>query len=64
MNHLPSGLDFEEELAVSSPNSTISGISGKRSEIELNAKDHDVDRDCSSGNSDEEMLNMLNTWLF
>ena len=24
-------------------------------------EDHDVDRDCSSGNSDEEMLILLNT---
>ena len=61
MNRLPSGIDFEEELVVSSPNNTISSVSGKRRKIGLNAKDHDVDTDCSSGNSDEEVLILLNT---
>lgn len=54
MNRLPTGVDCEEEAGVSSPNSTISSVSGKRSEREPNTEDHDADRDCSRGISDEE----------
>lgn len=54
MNRLPSGVDCEEEAGVSSPNSTISSVSGKRSEREPNCEELDLDRDCSRGISDEE----------
>lgn len=54
MNRLPSGGDCEEEAGVSSPNSTVSSVSGKRSEREPNGDEHDVDRACSRGISDEE----------
>lgn len=50
MNRLPSGVDCEEEAGVSSPNSTVSSVSGKRSEREYN----DMERACSRGISDEE----------
>ena len=63
-DHLSLTLSLNIPSSTSTPassihNSTISGVSGKKSEIELNAED--VDRDCSSGNSDEEMLILLNT---
>ncbi|BAT79090.1 hypothetical protein VIGAN_02190300 [Vigna angularis var. angularis] len=32
VNRLPSAMDMEEEAGVSSPNNTISSVSGKRSE--------------------------------
>ncbi|KAK0586121.1 hypothetical protein LWI29_001393 [Acer saccharum] len=55
VNRLPSHGDMEEEAGVSSPNSTISSVSGKRSEREAtNGEEHDLDRDCSRGISDEE----------
>lgn len=55
MNRLPSTADCEEEAGVSSPNSTISSISGKRSEREgINGEEHDMERDYSRGISDEE----------
>ncbi|WCJ25836.1 Homeobox-leucine zipper protein HAT4 [Euphorbia peplus] len=54
VNSLPSTADCEEEAGVSSPNSTISSISGKRSERETNGEDIDLDRDGSRGISDEE----------
>lgn len=55
MNRLPSSGDCEEEARVSSPNSTISSLSGKRSERELaNGEEHEIERDCSRGVSDEE----------
>lgn len=56
MNRLPSTGDCEEEAGVSSPNSTISSLSGKRSasEREANGEEHDLERDCSRGISDEE----------
>lgn len=50
VNRLPSGVDCEEEAGVSSPNSTVSSVSGKRSEREYN----DMERACSRGISDEE----------
>lgn len=56
MNRLPSTADCEEEAGVSSPNSTISTVSGKRSERETNAEDltADNERASSRGISDEE----------
>lgn len=54
MNTLPSTVDCEEEAGVSSPNSTISCASGKRSEREGNGDEQEMDRDCSRGISDEE----------
>ncbi|KAF5460147.1 hypothetical protein F2P56_020036 [Juglans regia] len=56
VNRLPSTGDCEEEAGVSSPNSTISSLSGKRSasEREANGEEHDLERDCSRGISDEE----------
>ncbi|XP_022923548.1 homeobox-leucine zipper protein HAT4 [Cucurbita moschata] len=50
----PSTADCEEEAAMSSPNSTVSSVSGKRSERETNGEDLDGDRDCFRGISDEE----------
>ncbi|XP_030471139.2 homeobox-leucine zipper protein HAT4-like [Syzygium oleosum] len=49
----------EEEAGVSSPNSTISSVSGKRGEREMvsGGEDNDAERDCSrggGGGSDEE----------
>lgn len=56
MNRLPSVVDCEEEAGVSSPNSTVSSVSGKRSEREeANGEENDTDRACSRGIiSDEE----------
>ncbi|CBI29502.3 hypothetical protein AAG906_033631 [Vitis piasezkii] len=54
VNRLPSTADCEEEAGVSSPNSTISSVSGKRSEREANGDEHEMERACSRGISDEE----------
>ncbi|XVE65134.1 hypothetical protein DITRI_Ditri07aG0156800 [Diplodiscus trichospermus] len=54
VNRLPSTVDCEEEAGVSSPNSTISSVSGKRSEREGNGDDLEIERACSRGISDEE----------
>ena len=54
MNRLPAMGDCEEDAGVSSPNSTISSVSGKRSEREANGEDHELERACSRGVSDEE----------
>ncbi|RDX58474.1 Homeobox-leucine zipper protein HAT4, partial [Mucuna pruriens] len=54
VNRLPSAVDCEEEAGVSSPNSTVSSVSGKRSEREPNGEEHDMDRAYSRGISDEE----------
>jgi len=54
VNRLPSTGDCEEEVGVSSPNSTISSVSGKRSEREANGEDHETERASSRGISDEE----------
>lgn len=54
MNRLPSTGDCEEEVGVSSPNSTISSVSGKRSEREANGEDLEIERASSRGISDEE----------
>ncbi|KAK8650228.1 hypothetical protein V6N13_139874 [Hibiscus sabdariffa] len=52
VNSLPCS---EEEAGVSSPNSTASCASGKRSEREvINGDDIDIERACSRGVSDEE----------
>lgn len=56
VNCLPATADAEEEAGVSSPNSTISSVSGKRSEREATggSEDHDGERASSRGISDEE----------
>ncbi|XP_022732340.1 homeobox-leucine zipper protein HAT4-like isoform X2 [Durio zibethinus] len=54
VNRLPSTVDCEEEAGVSSPNSTISSVSGKRSEREGNGDELEIERACSRGISDEE----------
>ncbi|THG22726.1 hypothetical protein TEA_022721 [Camellia sinensis var. sinensis] len=57
VNRVPSTIDCEEEAGVSSPNSTISSISGKRSEREEpNGEDLDLylERASSRGISDKE----------
>ncbi|KDO61350.1 hypothetical protein CISIN_1g029573mg [Citrus sinensis] len=54
VNRLPSHADNEEEVGVSSPNSTISSVSGKRSEREPNGDELEMERACSRGISDEE----------
>ncbi|KAF9603177.1 hypothetical protein IFM89_034510 [Coptis chinensis] len=58
VNRMPSSIiDCEEEAGVSSPNSTISSVSGKRSERETtaNGEDNDLDeRACSRGNNSDE----------
>ncbi|KAL2237961.1 homeobox-leucine zipper protein HAT4-like [Sesamum indicum] len=56
VNCLPTAGDAEEEAGVSSPNSTISSVSGKRSEREATggSDDHDIERASSRGISDEE----------
>ncbi|KAF5195995.1 Homeobox-leucine zipper protein hat4 [Thalictrum thalictroides] len=55
VNRMPSNVDCEEEAGVSSPNSTLSSVSGKRSEREiLNCEDNEIERACSRGISDEE----------
>ncbi|XVE57602.1 hypothetical protein DITRI_Ditri04bG0103600 [Diplodiscus trichospermus] len=54
VNRLPSTVDCEEEAGVSSPNSTISSVSGKRSEREGNGDELEIERASSRGISDEE----------
>ncbi|XP_057975922.1 homeobox-leucine zipper protein HAT4-like [Malania oleifera] len=54
VNRLPSTVDCEDEAGVSSPNSTISSVSGKRSEREANGDEHEMERASSRGISDEE----------
>ncbi|XP_022158467.1 homeobox-leucine zipper protein HAT4, partial [Momordica charantia] len=56
VNRIPAtAADCEDEAAMSSPNSTVSSVSGKRSEREeANGEDLDGDRACSRGISDEE----------
>lgn len=47
--------DYEDENGVSSPNSTVSSISGKRSEREPIGDEIENERDsCSRGSDDEE----------
>ncbi|KAA8526039.1 hypothetical protein F0562_007861 [Nyssa sinensis] len=54
VNRSPSTVDCEDEAGVSSPNSTISSVSGKRSEREANGEENEIERACSRGISDEE----------
>ncbi|XP_043718021.1 homeobox-leucine zipper protein HAT4 [Telopea speciosissima] len=54
VNRLPSTAECEEETGVSSPNSTISSLSGKRSERDTNGDELEIERACSRGISDEE----------
>lgn len=50
----PTAAEAEEEAGVSSPNSTISSISGKRSERDLPVSELDGERTSSRGLSDDE----------
>ncbi|XP_071685942.1 homeobox-leucine zipper protein HAT4-like [Rutidosis leptorrhynchoides] len=50
----PTAAEAEEEAGVSSPNSTISSISGKRSERDLPVNENDGERASSRGISDDE----------
>ena len=63
MNLAPAGTAGEcgvgdDDVGVSSPNSTVSSVSGKRSErdqaIAGDENDNEIERDCSRGISDEE----------
>ncbi|XP_010538408.1 PREDICTED: homeobox-leucine zipper protein HAT4-like [Tarenaya hassleriana] len=56
VNRPPSmAADCDDDAGVSSPNSTVSSASGKRSERETNgSEEHDTDPLCSRGISDEE----------
>jgi homeobox-leucine zipper protein len=54
VNRLPSMADCEEENGVSSPNSTVSSLSGKRSERDPNGDENDAERASCSRGSDEE----------
>ncbi|KAJ8557947.1 hypothetical protein K7X08_004713 [Anisodus acutangulus] len=55
VNRMPTTADADEEAGVSSPNSTISSVSGnKRSEREANCEDNEMERASSRGINDEE----------
>lgn len=55
VNRIPrTAAEVEEEADVSSPNSTISSISGKRSERDLSVNGQDGERASSRGMSDDE----------
>ncbi|KAI7756070.1 hypothetical protein M8C21_015509 [Ambrosia artemisiifolia] len=55
VNRIPTtAAEAEEEAGVSSPNSTISSISGKRSERDVTVNEHDAERASSRGISDDE----------
>lgn len=55
VNRIPAtAAEAEEEAGVSSPNSTISSISGKRSERDLPVNENDGERASSRGISDDE----------
>lgn len=55
MNRVPSAVEYEEETGVSSPNSTVSSISGKRSEREVIGEENEAERtSCSRGSDDED----------
>ncbi|KAJ4832004.1 Homeobox-leucine zipper protein hat4 [Turnera subulata] len=55
VNRLPATGDCDQdEAGVSSPNSTISSVSGKRSEREGNGEDNEMERASSRGISDED----------
>uniref|UniRef100_A0A7N0VHD5 Homeobox domain-containing protein n=1 Tax=Kalanchoe fedtschenkoi TaxID=63787 RepID=A0A7N0VHD5_KALFE len=53
VNRLPSCEDYTEDAGASSPNSTISSLSGKRSERDDNNADH-LDRAACSGSDEED----------
>ncbi|PSS11559.1 Homeobox-leucine zipper protein [Actinidia chinensis var. chinensis] len=52
VNRLPSAAEGEDDFGVSSPNSTISSVSGKKSERDVSGDDNE--RACSGGISDHE----------
>lgn len=54
VNRMPSMVDCEDENGVSSPNSTISSISGKRCDREANGDENEAERASSSRGSDDE----------
>ncbi|GKV12781.1 hypothetical protein SLEP1_g23889 [Rubroshorea leprosula] len=55
VNRAPSVAECEEEAGVSSPNSTISSISGKRSERDAIGDENEAERaSCSRGSDDED----------
>lgn len=55
INRIPSLADCDDETGVSSPNSTISSISGKRNEREHIGEETEAERtSCSRGGSDDE----------
>ncbi|KAM7494057.1 hypothetical protein LguiB_028666 [Lonicera macranthoides] len=55
VNRLPSTGELDDDAGVSSPNSTISSVSGKRSERDTNGDDQEeMERASSRGISDEE----------
>ncbi|KAJ9188521.1 hypothetical protein P3X46_003873 [Hevea brasiliensis] len=55
MNRIPSVADCDDETGVSSPNSTVSSISGKRSEREQIGEETEAERaSCSRDGSDDE----------
>ncbi|RWR87434.1 homeobox-leucine zipper protein HAT4-like protein [Cinnamomum micranthum f. kanehirae] len=54
VNRLPSTADCEEEAGISSPNSTLSSVSGKRSERDPIGDEIEIERDSSRGISDDE----------
>ncbi|KAI7730240.1 hypothetical protein M8C21_023077, partial [Ambrosia artemisiifolia] len=55
VNRIPTtAAEAEEEAGVSSPNSTISSISGKRSERDVTVNENDAERASSRGISDDE----------
>lgn len=55
VNRMPATVDCEDDAGVSSPNSTISTVSGKRCERDpMGDELHDTERACSRGASDEE----------
>ncbi|KAL5538197.1 hypothetical protein UlMin_045532 [Ulmus minor] len=55
VNRTPARADYEEENGGSSPNSTVSSLSGKRSEREPIEEEIELERDsCSRGSDDED----------
>lgn len=55
VNRIPLVADCDDETGVSSPNSTISSISGKRGEREAIGEETEAERaSCSLGGSDDE----------
>lgn len=55
VNRMPSTAEGEDEVGISSPNSTVSSLSGKRSEREPSGgEETEIERACSRGMSDDE----------